>query len=166
MFQRRSRPWLNLKRPWKKSSQDCKRILRTWQKRSYNLLIRWKSKNKSSSKNLLLLLQARTLIFVSKWMMIYVHVALEVQSKDPTKKVMMIFQEPVNEHCKYDNPRIEFEEEEMDNLSRWLSVGSFNFGIGSIGSKHMDFAPTKIFPIDSSYIPQAKKVELRASPTN
>ena len=63
-------------------------------------------------------------------MMIYVHAALEVQLKEPTKKVMMIFQEPVNEHCKYDDARIEFEEEEMDNLSRGLSVGSFNFGIG------------------------------------
>ena len=97
---------------------------------------------------------------------IHVHIALEVQSKEPTKKVMMIFQEPTNEHCKYANARIEFAEKEMDNLSRGLSVGSFNFGIGSIGSKHMDVAPTKIFPIDSSYIPQAKKVELRASPTN
>ena len=94
---------------------------------------------------------------------IHVHAALEVQSKEPTKKVMMIFQEPVNEHCKYDNARIEFEEEEMDNLSRGLSVGSFNFGIGSFGSKHMDVAPTKIIPMDSSYIPLAKKVELIAS---
>ena len=47
--------------------------------------------------------------------------------------------------------------------SRGLSVGSFNFGIGSIGSKHMDVAPTKIFLMDGSYIPLAKKVGLTAA---
>ena len=94
---------------------------------------------------------------------IHVNVALEVQSKEPTKKVMTIFQEPKNEYCKFANARIEFVEEEMDNLIRGLLVGSFNFGIGSIGSKHMDVTPTKIFPMDSSYIPLAKKVELKAA---
>ena len=46
-------------------------------------MIRWKSKKKSSSKNLLLLL-----LQVDDD--IHVHVALKVQSKEPTKKLMMI----------------------------------------------------------------------------
>ena len=60
-------------RPWMKSSQECKRFSRTWWKMSYNFLIQWNSKNKSSSKNLLLLLQAGMSIFMSKWIMIYMY---------------------------------------------------------------------------------------------
>ena len=53
-------------------------------------MIRWKSKKKSSSKNLLLLL-----LQVDDD--IHVHVALKVQSKEPTKKVTMIQESTTHE---------------------------------------------------------------------
>ena len=59
-------------------------------------MIQWNSKNKSSSKNLLPLLQGGDVDFCVKvGDDIHVHAALEVQSKEPRKKVMMIFQEPI-----------------------------------------------------------------------
>ena len=59
-------------------------------------MIQWNSKNKSSSKNLLPLLQGGGVDFCVKVDDdIHVHAALEVRSKEPRKKVMMIFQEPI-----------------------------------------------------------------------
>ena len=58
-------------------------------------MIQWNSKNKSSSKNLCCCCKPGVDFCVKVDDDIHKDTTLEVQSKEPIKKVMMIFQEPI-----------------------------------------------------------------------